>query len=118
MKEESKLDFGAIKVHKKAIAEIVLTSIRDVEGVTLLKQDFLGTLLELTGTRHYPGITVNIDKNNQVCIEIKVRVQFGLNLQETARQVQEVVKTAIEKTVDIDIKDIHVVIYGIERGEK
>ena len=117
MKEESQVDFGAIKIHKKAIAEIVLTAIRDVEGVSLLRQDFVGTLMEFAGTRHYPGITVSIDKSNQVSIEIKVRVRFGLNVQETARQVQEVVKSAIEKTVDIDIKDIHVVVYGIERGE-
>lgn len=118
MKEKTQVDFGAIKIHKKAIAEIVLTSIRDVEGVTLLRQDFVGALLELAGGRHYPGITVNIDKTNQVAIEIKVRVKFGLNLQEAARHVQDVVRSAIERTVDIDIKDIHVVIYGIERGEK
>lgn len=118
MSEENQVDFGGIKIHKKAIAEIVLSSIRDIEGVTLLKQDFVGSLLELAGTRHYPGITVSIDKSNQVSIEIKMRVRFGLNVQEVARQVQDIVKAAIERTVDIDIKDVHVVIYGIERGEK
>ena len=118
MREESQVDFGGIKIHKKAIAEIVLSSIRDIDGVTLLKQDFVGSLLELAGTRHYPGITVSIDKSNQVSIEIKVRVRFGLNVQEVARQVQDIVKSAIERTVDIDIKDVHVVIYGIDRGEK
>ena len=116
--QDNELDFGGIKIHKKAIAEIVLTAIRDIEGVSLLKQDFLGTLAELVGARRYPGIMVSIDKSNEVSIEVKVKVKFGLNVQEIARHVQDVVKSAIEKTVDIDIKDIHVVIYGIERGDK
>lgn len=117
-REDSELDFGAIKIHKKAIAEIVLSSVKEIDGVTLLKQDFLGSLIELGGGRRYPGITVSIDKSNQVSIDIKVKVRYGLNVQEAARQVQEEVKAAIERTVDIDIKDIHVIVYGIERGEK
>ncbi len=118
MKEDNELDFGAIKIHKKAIAEIIVTAVKDIEGVSLLKQDFLGALVELGGGRRYPGITVSIDKSNQVSIEIKVKIGYGLNIQEMARQVQDMVRSAIEKTVDIDIKDIHVVVYGIERGEK
>ena len=118
MKEETQVDFGAIKIHKKAIAEIILTAVRDIDGVSFLQQDFWGTLLELAGGRRYPGITVSIDKTNQVLIEVKIRIKFGLNIQETARHVQDMIKSAIEKTVDIDIKDIHVVVYGIERGEK
>ena len=116
MKDDNELDFGAIKVHKKAIAEIILTAIKEIDGVSLLKQDFLGALVELGGGRRYPGITVSIDKFNQVSIEIKIKIRYGLNIQETARQVQDIVRSAIEKTVDIDIKDIHVVVYGIERG--
>ena len=118
MREDNELDFGAIKIHKKAIAEIILTSVKEIDGVSLLKQDFLGTLIELGGGRRYPGITVSIDKSNQVSIEIKVKIRYGLNIQEIARQVQDMVRSAIEKTVEIDIKDIHVVVYGIERGEK
>ena len=116
-KEDNELDFGAIKVHKKAIAEIALTAIKDIEGVILLKQDFIGALIELGGGRRYPGITVSIDKSNQVSIEVKVKFRYGLNIQEAARRVQDMIKSAIEKTVDIDIKDIYVVVYGIERGE-
>ena len=118
MKEDNQLDFGGIKIHKKAIAEIILSSIKEIEGVSLLKQDFLGSLIELGGGRRYPGIVVAIDKTNEVSIEIKVKIRYGLNVQETARQVQDTVRAAIEQTVDIDIKDIHVVVYGIERGEK
>ena len=118
MKEDNELDFGAIKIHKKAIAEIIITAVKDMENVSLLKQDFLATLVELGGGRRYPGIAVSIDKNNQVSIEVKVKIRYGLNIQEAARQVQEIIKSAIEKTVNIDIKDIHVIVYGIERGEK
>ena len=116
MKEDNNLDFGAIKIHKKAIAEIVLTALKDTPEVSLLKPDFLATLVELGGGRRYPGIEVSIDKSNQVSIEVKIRVRYGLNIQEVARHVQDVIKSAIEKTVDIDLKDIHVIVYGIEKG--
>ena len=71
----------------------------------------------LLGWKGFPGIIVGVDKNNQVSIEVKVQVHYGLNIPDIARHVQDAIRTAIENTVDIDLKDVNVNIQGIERGK-
>jgi len=61
---------------------------------------------------------VIIDRNNQVTIEVKVNIRYGMNIPDIARFTQDSVRDAIERTVDIDLKDVNVNIQGIERGEQ
>lgn len=117
MKQEQNLDFGSVKIHKKAIAEIVVAALHDVKGVSMIPPDVLVTMADLIGARTYPGIHVDIDKGNQVNIDVKICVRYGLNIPDVARQTQQAIRAAIERTVDIDLKDVNVNIYGIDRGK-
>ncbi len=118
MKDLGRVDFGSIKIHKKVLAELVISAVNDIEGVQIPPKDFLTNLAELTGLKLYPAVSVTIDQNNQVSLEVKVNVRYGLNIPEVARHVQEVIRDAIERTADIDLKDIHVNVQGIERRLK
>jgi uncharacterized alkaline shock family protein YloU len=117
VKDLNKVDLGSIKIHKQVLADIIQSAVLTVPGVTLLTKDFGSHLVDLVGVKKIPGIAVTIEKNSQVTIEVKVKVRFGLNIHDAARQIQEAVRAAIDKTVDIDLKDINVNIQGIERGE-
>ena len=114
--DSSRVDLGSIQIHKKAIADLTYSAISDIEGVSLIPKDLISKFLEYLGEKKYPGIGVTIDKNGLVAIEVKVCVRYGFNIQDIARQIQEAVKTAVERTVDISLKDITVNVYGIERG--
>ena len=115
MKRVSNVDLGSVQIHKKAIADIVSSAISDIDGVKLIPKDITYILLEFLGKTDHPGIGVKVDTNNQVSIEIKVLVRYGLNIQDLARHIQGVVRSAIEKTVDIDLKDVNINIQGIEK---
>lgn len=115
MKELGRVDFGTVKIHKKALAEIVISSVSDIEGLNLPPQDAFTRLADTFGVKRYPAVRVSIDKGNQVSIEVKVRVRYGLNISEVARHAQEVIRDAIERTADIDLKDVHINVQGIER---
>ena len=117
MKDLNKVDLGSIKIHKQVLADIIQSAVLTVPGITLATKDWGNHLVDLVGVKKNPGITVAIEKNSQVTIEVKVKVRFGLNIHDAARQIQEAVRAAIDKTVDIDLKDINVNIQGIERGE-
>ena len=52
---------------------------------------------------------------NQVYVIVKIVVRYGLNLSDISRQIQDVVLTAVEKTTDINLKDVDVRIQGIEK---
>ena len=115
MKKVGNVDFGSVQIHKRAIADIVSSAISDIDGVKLIPKDMRYMLLEFLGKTDYPGIVVKVDPHNQVSIEIKVLARYGLNLQDLARHIQSMVRSAIEKTVDIDLKDVNINIQGIEK---
>jgi len=118
MKEFNKVDLGSVKIHKKVIAEIAYNAIEELDGIRLGKGNFLNGLAELFNVSSgYPGVSIIIDKNNQVIVDVRVSVRYGINIPDAAKQAQDVVRRAIERTVDIDLKDVNVNIQGIEKGE-
>ncbi len=117
MKDLNKVDLGSIKIHKQVLADLIYSSVLTVPGVSLVGKSWEAQAYDLLGVKKYPGIAITIEKDSQVTIEVKVKVRFGLNIHDAARQIQEAIRTAIDKTVDIDLKDINVNIQGIERGE-
>lgn len=118
MKKNTNVDLGSIKIHKKVLAEITSSAIQDVKGVSLISKNFVGNIGELLGFKDFPGISVTVDKDNQVTIEVKVRVEYGLSVLDIARQTQDAIRKSIEKTVDIDLTDVNVNIQGVERGDQ
>jgi len=115
MRELGRIDFGSIRIHRKALAEIVVSALSDIEGLSLPPENALTQTIKLFGQKYYPSVRVVIDKNNQVSLEVKVVVRYGLNISEIARHAQEVIREAVERTADIDLKDININVQGIER---
>ena len=122
MTEEDRIGFGSIQIHKKVLADIAMSAIREIGGVDVVPLDAKGWILSLIGKRDPSGIEVFIDKENQVSLEIKIYVQYGINIPDIARQVQDSVRNAVQKTAEINLKDVHVNIQGIvtekERGSQ
>ncbi len=118
MKQNFRLDFGTVQIHKKAIAEIAMSALDDMEGVRLADPTFPEKFLAMVQDRAHSSIDVFVDDNNEVSLELRVFVRYGLHIPDVARQVQDGVRAAICKTVDIILKDVNVNIQGIERGEK
>ena len=116
MIESSRVDLGSIQIHKKAIADLTYSALSEIEGVSLIPKNMIDRFFEYLGDKRYQGIVVSIDKSGQVSIEVKVCVRYGINIQDIARQVQDAVRTAVERTVDITLKEISVNVHGIERG--
>ena len=117
MMTENKVDLGSIQIHKKVIAEIAAAALGEIDGVHLIPKDFLARFLETLGQRNCQGIEVAVDKNDQVTIELKVIIRYGINIPDVARQIQDVVRLAVEKTTDIHLGEVNVNVQGIERGK-
>ncbi len=113
---ENKVDVGFVQIHKKVIGDIAASALAEVPGTRLASFGVISKMFELVGYKNYPSVRVAIDPDNQVSVNIKVSIQYGLNVPDVARQVQDVVRAAVERSVDIDLKEINVNIQGIERG--
>jgi len=118
MMKEDNIDFGFIQIHKNALEDICLAALADIDGVTLIPNSFRYKLFELVGKRRYEGINIVIDGNNQVNIELKINVRYGLNIATIAQQVQDAIREAILKTADIDLRDININVQSMDRGGK
>ena len=115
MNSDNKVDIGAVQIHKKVIGDIAVSALKDVEGVSLSSFEPMSRFFQLFGYKNFPSVIVNIDKDNQVSVELKVNVRYGMNIADVARHVQDVVRAAVERMMDINLREINVNIQGIER---
>jgi uncharacterized alkaline shock family protein YloU len=114
--EETRSDLGLIKIHKKVIASIASLASMEIEGVKRVGGDLKTNLHELLGNKKsLAGIKVDIDKNEEVRLEIPLIVKYGFNLPEIANKVQENVRNALEKMTSLMIRDINIMIQSIEK---
>lgn len=116
MNKENKVDLGFVQIHKKVIGDIAVSAIKEVSGVRLATFGVISKVCEWAGRKNLPSVHVTIDPDDQVSVEIKVAIDYGLNVPEVARQVQDVIRAAVERSVDINLKEINVNIQAIERS--
>jgi uncharacterized alkaline shock family protein YloU len=114
-REESRTDLGTIKIHKNVIASIASLAATEIEGVKRVGGNLRSGLLELIGKKGGLAIKVEIDRNEEVEIEIPVIIAYGFNIPEVASRVQENVRQALEKMTHLLIRDINIVVKGIEK---
>ena len=115
-KEDSRTDLGIVRIHKNVIASIAAVSACEVEGVKGIGNDFKSNILSLLDKRSSSAIKVELDKSDEVKIDIPLIIKFGFNIPNTAGKVQENVRNALEKMTNLSVRDINIIIQGIERG--
>lgn len=114
-KEESRTDLGVIRIHKNVIASVASLAAGEIEGVKRIGRDFKSGLLELVGKRSLAAIKVEIDKDEEVKVEIPLIIKYGFNIPDVANKVQENARNALEKMTNLSIKDININVQGIEK---
>lgn len=115
-REESRTDLGTIRIHKNVIASIASLASMEIEGVKRVGGNFKSGILELIGKNLLPVIKVEINKNEEVKIEIPLIIKYGFNIPDIANKVQENVRNSLEKMTNLSIKDININVQGIEKG--
>ena len=114
-KEESRTDLGSIRIHKDVIASIASLASLEVEGVKKIGGDFKASIYELLGKKEQRGISVEIDRNDEVRLNVPLVVKYEYNITEIARSVQENIQQSLEKMTNLTIKEINVNVQRIEK---
>ncbi|MFH0913170.1 MAG: Asp23/Gls24 family envelope stress response protein [Candidatus Omnitrophota bacterium] len=115
-KEESQTDLGKIRVHKNVIASIASLAAVEVEGVKRIGGDFRSGILEFIGNKNLMAIKVEIDKNEEIKVEVPLVIKYGSNIPDVSSKVQENIRNALEKMTSLSIKYININVQAIERG--
>lgn len=114
--EESRTELGTIKIHKKVIASIASLAAAEIEGVKSVGANFKEGVFGLISKKFLPAIKVEIDKNEEVKLEIPLIIKYNFNIPDISSKVQENVRNALERMTNLSIKDINISVQGIEKG--
>ena len=115
-KDESQTDLGNIKIHKNVIASIASIAAVEIDGVKRVGGDFRSGILELIGKKALMAIKVDIDKNDEMRLEVPLVIKYGFNIPDIANKAQENIRNALEKMTNLSIKYININVQAIERG--
>lgn len=117
IQEDAKTDFGSIKIHNNVLSSIASIAVNDVEGVSRISENIVSKLLKMLGKKTQgSSIDIKTDKDeNGITITIPIIVKYGYNIPDVAMKVQEKVKSSIEETTELNLKDIIVKIKGVEK---
>lgn len=115
-KEESRTDFGTIKIHKNVIASIAQLAASEIDGVKRVGSCARASIIDLIAKKTLPAIKVEIDKNEETRLEIPLVIKYGFNVPEISAKVQENVRASLEKMTNLSIREIDINVQGIERG--
>lgn len=114
-KEESATDLGLIRIHKNVIASIASLAATEIQGVKRIGGDFKSGVMQIMGQKSHSAIKVNINKNDEVVVDVPVIIKYGYNIPDIANRVQENVRLGLEKMTNLVVKDINVNVQAIER---
>ncbi len=117
MRQANTVDLGSVQMHKKVIGDIAVAALKEIPGVSLAEFGFLGDIFDIFGHKHYPAVSVRSDKNGALTLNLRVNVEYGLNIPNIASRIQDAVSDAIEKSVEIDDVLINVNIQSVERRD-
>lgn len=114
-RSDTRTELGAIKIHKNVIASIASIAAMEANGVKRVGSNFQSGLLEFIGRKSYSAIKVEIDKNDEVRLEIPVVIKYDFNIPEVSGRVQENIRVSLEKMTSLSVKDINISVQGIEK---
>lgn len=118
---EENSGLGDVRIHENVIASLVRKAALGVEGISRLAGNALvDNIAEFVGSRRMQSraITIDMDDNNRVAIEVKVNIIFGYNIPEVAQAVQKAVVEGVESVTGMTVTKVHVVVQEIEEPVK
>jgi uncharacterized alkaline shock family protein YloU len=105
-------ELGEIHIHNSVIAVIARVAAVKVKGVV----DLVGTLVDgiagIVGKNADRGVHVEIVDNN-VVLELKLMVEYGVNIPRVAWQVQADVRQAVEQMTGKSVKAVNVIVQSL-----
>ncbi|MFA5004693.1 MAG: Asp23/Gls24 family envelope stress response protein [Candidatus Omnitrophota bacterium] len=115
-REETRNELGVVRIHKNVIASISSVAASEIEGVKRVGRDLKSGLMDLIGQKSSSAIKVEINKNEEVKVDVPLVIAYGYNIPDVSIKVQENVRLALEKMSNLSIKEINIIVQGIERG--
>ncbi len=108
-----KNEFGTINIADRALAAIAYITSLQMEGVVSMDPGLVADLTSMFGKEaETTGVTVHIE-DDEVSVDLYIRVAYGLRVPDLALRLQEKVRSALETYAEVTVVAINVYVQGI-----
>ena len=103
---------GEVQIADEVVA--IIAGLAATEGVGSMAGNITNELVGKLGMKNLSkGVKVDI-LENIVCVDLALNIEYGYNILETSKTVQEKVKAAIENMTGLVVSDVNVRIASVE----
>jgi len=98
---------GEVNIADEVVAIIAGLAATEVKGVAAMAGNITNELVAKLGMKNLSkGVRIEVDKDN-VTVGLAINIEYGCNIPEVARAVQERVKNAIETMTGLNVLEIN-----------
>ena len=107
-------EFGQVQVSNEVVAIIAGLAATEVKGISAMAGNITKELVSKLGMKNLSkGVKVDI-LSGVVSVDVAVNIDYGYNIPETCRKVQEKIKAAIENMTGLEVSDVNVHVAGVD----
>ena len=105
---------GEIKVADEVVAIIAGLAATEVEGVSSMAGNITNELVSKLGVKNLSkGVKVTV-LEGVVTVDLTLNIEFGKNILEVSKKVQDKVKSSIENMTGLEVADVNIRIAGVD----
>ena len=106
-------EYGNVKISDDVVAIIAGVAATEIPGVTSMSGGITGGFSEMLGMKNLSkGVKVEL-KDNDVVIDLFITVEYGKNISEIGKNVQQNVKNSVETMTELNVVEVNVNIQGV-----
>lgn len=104
---------GEVQIADEVVASIAGLAAKEVKGVTSTSGNVTNEIAGKFGKKNLSkGVKVLVSPD-EVSVDMALTLDYGYGIPETAKQVQEKVKIAIENMTGLNVKEVNIRIAGV-----
>ncbi|MGI6071016.1 MAG: Asp23/Gls24 family envelope stress response protein [Blautia sp.] len=105
---------GEVRVSDEVVAIIAGLAATEVEGVASMAGNITNELVGKLGMKNLSkGVKVTIIET-AVTVDLALNIEYGRNILETSKKVQERVKSTLENMTGLEVADVNVRIVSVD----
>jgi uncharacterized alkaline shock family protein YloU len=110
---EERTSLGTIKIADDVVKVVAGLAAMDIKGVAGMSGGFAGGIAELLGRKNLSrGIKVEVGEK-EAAIDLSVIIDYGVRIPDVAAQIQESVKSAVERMTGLVVVEANVNVQGV-----
>ena len=105
---------GEVKIADEVVAIIAGLAATEVDGVASMAGNITYDLVSKLGMKNLSrGVKVSV-LEGVVTVDLSLNIEYGKNILETSKKVQEKVKASIENMTGLEVEDVNVHISSVD----